>query len=32
MGKDEIIKQTNEWFMRNANPPQDALNQSQQDG
>ena len=25
MGKDEIIKQTNEWFMRNAEPPQDAL-------
>ena len=25
MTKEETIKQTNEWFMRNANPPQDAL-------
>lgn len=25
MTKEEAIKQTNEWFMKNANPPQDAL-------
>ena len=25
MGKEEIINQTNEGFMKNANPPQDAL-------
>lgn len=25
MTKEETIKQTNEWFMKNANPPQDAL-------
>jgi len=25
MTKEEAIKQTNEWFMKNANPPQDAI-------
>lgn len=25
MNKEDAIKQTNEWFMKNANPPQDAL-------